>query len=178
MRIKIWEGCKMVFWLFKTVTSLFKGQLISKANQSNRGFSQKTNEKTRRIVVKTNSFVRFLGESSAWQFAFEINWPLNNIPGELIFFVNLWEKFQLGSLCHFKGPTKRTLTVANKFNLDNFLYLHCSNLVSWLLSLTWNEHKWFFVIHNGAKGFLTMNFNIYMSMQKVRTLSYVKVKKV
>ena len=29
--------------------------------------------KTRRILVKTNSFVRFLEESSAWQFAFEIN---------------------------------------------------------------------------------------------------------
>ena len=28
------------------------------------------------ILVKTNSFVRFLEESSASQFAFEINWPL------------------------------------------------------------------------------------------------------
>ena len=32
--------------------------------------------KTRRILVKTNSFVRFLEESSAWQFAFEIKWHL------------------------------------------------------------------------------------------------------
>ena len=28
-------------------------------------------------LVKTNSFVRFLGESSAWLFLFEINWPLS-----------------------------------------------------------------------------------------------------
>ena len=32
--------------------------------------------KTRLILVKTNSFVRFLEEFMAWQFAFEINWPL------------------------------------------------------------------------------------------------------
>ena len=35
--------------------------------------------KTRRILVKTNSFVCFLEEFTAWQFAFEINWPLVNI---------------------------------------------------------------------------------------------------
>ena len=38
--------------------------------------SPKKRTKTRRILVKTNSFVRFLGESSAWLFLFEINWPL------------------------------------------------------------------------------------------------------
>ena len=38
--------------------------------------SSKKQTKTRGILVKTNSFVRFLEESSAWQFAFEINWPL------------------------------------------------------------------------------------------------------
>ena len=29
------------------------------------------------VVVKTNSLVRFLEEFTAWQFAFEINWPLH-----------------------------------------------------------------------------------------------------
>ena len=51
-------------------TQLFscaKGQLISKANQSSRRFSQKTNENTSHSSKN---------ESSAWQFAFEINWPL------------------------------------------------------------------------------------------------------
>ena len=38
--------------------------------------SSKKQTKTRRIVVKTNSFVRFLEEFMAWQFAFEINCPL------------------------------------------------------------------------------------------------------
>ena len=36
----------------------------------------KKRTKTHRIVVKTNSFIRFLEEFTAWQFAFEINWPL------------------------------------------------------------------------------------------------------
>ena len=35
--------------------------------------SSKKQTKTRRILVKTNSFARFLEESSAGQFAFEIN---------------------------------------------------------------------------------------------------------
>ena len=38
--------------------------------------SSKKRTKTRHKVVKTNSFVRFLEEFMAWQFAFEINWPL------------------------------------------------------------------------------------------------------
>ena len=38
--------------------------------------SSKKRTKTHLIVVKTNSFVRFLEEFTAWQFAFKINWPL------------------------------------------------------------------------------------------------------
>ena len=38
--------------------------------------SSKKRTKTCCTVVKTNSFVRFLKEFMAWQFAFEINWPL------------------------------------------------------------------------------------------------------
>ena len=38
--------------------------------------SSKKQTKKRCIVVKTNSFVRLLEEFTAWQFAFEINWPL------------------------------------------------------------------------------------------------------
>ena len=38
--------------------------------------SSEKRTKTHRIVVKTNSFVRFLEEFTAWQFAFEIIWPL------------------------------------------------------------------------------------------------------
>ena len=38
--------------------------------------SSKKLTKTRRILVKTTSLVHFLEEFSAWQFAFEINWPL------------------------------------------------------------------------------------------------------
>ena len=39
--------------------------------------SSKKRTKTHRIVVKTNSFVWFFEEFTAWPFAFEINWPLN-----------------------------------------------------------------------------------------------------
>ena len=57
---------------------LLKGQLIWKqTNQAED--SPKKRTKTRRTVVKTNSFVRFLGESLAWQFVFEINWPLARV---------------------------------------------------------------------------------------------------
>jgi hypothetical protein len=41
--------------------------------------SSKKQTKTRRIVVKTNSLVHFLEEFTAWQFAFEINWPLAKV---------------------------------------------------------------------------------------------------
>ena len=38
--------------------------------------SSKKLTKTHSILVKMNSFLRFLEEFMAWQFAFEINWPL------------------------------------------------------------------------------------------------------
>ena len=50
--------------LLMTFPCVVKGQLISKANQQ-AGDSPKKRTKTHRTVVKTNSFVRFLGESSA-----------------------------------------------------------------------------------------------------------------
>ena len=64
-------------WDSKLILNKFilKGQIISKCFFLAED-SPKKRTKTRRILVKTNSFVRFLGESSAWQFAFEINWPL------------------------------------------------------------------------------------------------------
>ena len=49
--------------------------MISKRFFPGQGFSQKTNENTSHS--SKNKFIcSFLGESSAWQFAFEINWPL------------------------------------------------------------------------------------------------------
>ena len=56
-----------------------KGQLISKCLFGVLNFFQKTNEIKSTwdiIVVKSNSFVCFLEEFTALQFAFEINWPL------------------------------------------------------------------------------------------------------
>ena len=52
-----------------------KGQVISKGFLVS-SIPSKKRTKTCRIVVKTNSFVRFLEEFTAWKFALEINWPL------------------------------------------------------------------------------------------------------
>ena len=57
---------------------VIKGQVISKGFSVS-SISSKKRTKTSRIVVKSNSFVRFLEELTAWQFAFEINWPLPNL---------------------------------------------------------------------------------------------------
>ena len=54
---------------------LAKGQLISKYILVS-SISSKKQTKTRRIIVKTKLFVSFLEEITAWQFAFEITWPL------------------------------------------------------------------------------------------------------
>ena len=48
-----------------------KGLLVSSK-------SSKNQTKEFILTTSTNSFVHFLGESSAWQFAFENNWPLAN----------------------------------------------------------------------------------------------------
>ena len=56
-----------------------KGQLISICLFGVFNSFPKTNKNKSTwgiIVVKSNSFVRFLEESLAWQFAFEINWHL------------------------------------------------------------------------------------------------------
>ena len=56
--------------------------------------------KTRHIVVNTNSFILFLGEFTAWQFAFEINWPLALTKNEVTKICN-----ELGnSVCFVNVP--------------------------------------------------------------------------
>ena len=63
------------FRLSRTSLQSAKGQIISKCLFGVFNFFQKTNT-TRRTLVKTNSFFHFLEEFTAWQFACEINWPL------------------------------------------------------------------------------------------------------
>ena len=81
VRAKSFQEAKITSCFFLT-----KDQLISKAWDHflwKIRFSKKMNE--RRLTLlgnnsssqkKANSFVPFFGESTAWQFAFEINWPL------------------------------------------------------------------------------------------------------
>ena len=52
-----------------------KGQLISKCLFGVYNFSPK-NERKQDLVVKSNFFVRFLGELRIPKSSFEINWPL------------------------------------------------------------------------------------------------------
>ena len=55
-----------------------KGQLISKSFLRS-SISSKKRTKTRRSVVKTNSFIRFLEEIDDTKNHFEITWPLVRI---------------------------------------------------------------------------------------------------
>ena len=66
----------MLLFFVPMMSKCFKGQKISKRFFFLAEDSSKKRTKTRRILVKTNSFIRFLEEFMAWQFAFEINWPL------------------------------------------------------------------------------------------------------
>ena len=74
----IWLVLYEMFCLF-TSKSSSKGQLISKCLFGVFNFFQKMNENKLTwdiIVVKLNSFVRFLEEFMAWHFPFEFYWPL------------------------------------------------------------------------------------------------------
>ena len=74
----IWLVLYEMFCLF-TSKSSSKGQLISKCLYGVFNFFQKSKENKSTwdiIVVKSNSFVHFLEEFTAWQFAFEVYWPL------------------------------------------------------------------------------------------------------
>ena len=67
-----------------------KGQIILKRFFSGQGFFQKKNENTSH--TSKNDFIRFLEEFSAWQFVFEINWPLRNMVIESLC---IWKGFEL-----------------------------------------------------------------------------------
>ena len=70
-----------------SINSNTKGQLISKYLFVVFNFLQKTNVKKQTcgfIVVKQNSFVRFLEEKSAWKNNFDFVWPLVHCPNSEI----------------------------------------------------------------------------------------------
>ena len=77
--------------------------------------SSKKRTKTIHILIKTNSFVRFLGESSALQFVFEINWPLGdnfgpiftkNVQNDLSLFSKDWTDWKYFSSLFHLYPLK------------------------------------------------------------------------
>ena len=86
------------------MTAMPKGQIISKWFFGVFDFLQKTNENKSTwgiIVVKSNSFVRFLEEIEDTKNHFEINWPL---------------RFEFSALVYFSGPEGST-KVHKKQNL-------------------------------------------------------------
>ena len=65
-----------------------KGQLILKCLLGVFNWCPKNKQKKSNwgiIEVNSNSFVRFLEESSAWKFAFEIHWPLPDVVVSRVF---------------------------------------------------------------------------------------------
>ena len=69
----------MGFFVTLTKADNGKGQLISKCLFGVLNFFQKPKENKSAwgiIVVKSDSFVCFLEQFTAWQFAFEFYWPL------------------------------------------------------------------------------------------------------
>ena len=80
--------------------------------------SSKKRMKTRRIVVKTNSFFRSLEEFTAWQFAFKINWPLESSGFELHkcnSYQNLQVQFIIQFFCvwrdwHYRSAQQQSTT--------------------------------------------------------------------
>ena len=92
--------------------------------------SSKKQTKTRSIVVKTNSFVRFLEEFRAWQFAFKINWPLNRRNLRWRFLKNLFPCQNIRTLCKHKtvkfGLEETCLTyILSDFEQSWRLKLNC-----------------------------------------------------
>ena len=84
--------------------------------------SPKKRTKTCLILVKTNSFVCFLGESSAWQFAFKINCPLTTMI--------LWwyfKKQEPRSCQHVQINTNLWILLCRHSNLD---WILCADMMS------------------------------------------------
>ena len=114
-----------------------KGQLIFKCFFVF-NFFQKT--KTHRIVVKTNSFIHFLEEFTAWQFAFKIIWPL------LAGFTGRQSVMPLGEIVTLSQPRKVSSkllvtvvvshTVKFKFSLKATQFVMISHLH---LMFTWSN---------------------------------------
>ena len=90
--------------------------------------SSKKRTKTRRIVIKMNLYVRFLEEFKAWQFAFEINWPLKSEKNvcnrqNIMLGSSFSQRFQTSGILSFHvliisktetGMEKRCSLLANK----------------------------------------------------------------
>ena len=86
--------------------------------------SSKKRTKTRRIEVIPNSFVRFLEEFTAWQFAFKINWPLSTLEYLFIYckqlnVLKLFSHFTVQINCRC-GPKVFENSWPSAFNFQKF----------------------------------------------------------
>ena len=112
--------------------------------------SSKKQTKTCPIVVKTNSFIRFLEEFTAWQFSFEIIWPLGHarVVTSIIEWIYLCEKITYSHVyiyqslykIHNKKPLLITLLNKNSWSHQSswqqVLLIHLDDkLLEWGLKI-------------------------------------------
>ena len=99
-----------------------KGQLISKRLFGVFNFFQKMNENKSIwgiIVVKTNSVIWFLEETSAWKNHFDFVWPL------LLRFAHWTQLFFWPAFCSYIGD--QLLFLAKKIDIDSSDSIFCSH---------------------------------------------------
>ena len=122
-------------------------------------FSQKTNENNSTwgtIVVKSNIFIRFLGELKVPKRHFEINWPLETLNNNDFFYnkqqlnyENRWEDYNI-----IRWNIKLVCTILNFLNSQFFFSYNWECIL---------EHYQLFNLH--YPWFLAME--VYLSLQEL-----------
>ena len=101
--------------------------------------------KTCRIVVKTNSFVRYLEEFTTWQFSFEIKWLLQKTMAIWPISMKYWSK-----VTNLQRQNKRKLVLflqrqvfyENWSDENKVMVVVTQNILKLCLSFT-ITHQWF-----------------------------------
>ena len=107
-----------------------------------------------RCIVKMNSFVCFLEEFTAWQFAFEINWPLG-AQSFYTFSLAYWHCCLAGELWNVGGQLESRF-IASKCNRGH-------SVVSVFFSETWNK----IILANNVHSFWEDSWAILISFKFV-----------
>ena len=119
--------------------------------------SSKKRKKTSLIVVKLNSFVRFLEETSAWKNRFDFVWPSQVVQSYSIIFIYMRTTVNLFISC------RKNVFLLENFNKNSFFLHEMDKLMAVLMSIEWwnkerqplvqdsFELSWYLVCINLAK---------------------------